>query len=820
MALLSAVALVPSLAAPRVVAQDQPPTLPAMQVVVLVDESGSIQDADLVREKEAARTIAFSPWGTGTVLSVVGFASAERAGQSAVDVVCPPAKISEAQQRDVVANCIGGLRKRADGEGDGTDHAAALQQALAHVGAGGPEKKIVFLLTDGKLDVSGSPSWGSDPDRRNAAAAANVREVLASLDKAGAQVWPLGFGEVDVAALGGFAKGRSCTPAAPDPRERVVPTSAELRTAIFDALSSASCIKILPPETGDVPKGGSLELTVDIPAVASDASIVVFKRDPRVQVEYRARNAARPAPGGGGAKFEFAGQTTETESLRITDPEPGQWVVRLSSAEVAAQDVAATVMYQAAVKAVLTTNPPQPAPGQTVEVDMQVWARGKAVTDPPTLQGLTFVTTLTGTSGFAPQQVTLNDSDGDGTYAGQLKVPDNASGDLTYTGEVTGIGIGGDTRTLFARVSKGAAAVQGQILFDDNRSTVTPGGTVTGTVAITNNSGKDADLRLRLDDLSPGTAVTVDPAAVRVGTGTGTAKFTLRFGPDSALGVSGGKLRLVDEKDAVVAERLFATEVAPEPGLPEKLWWLWTLLGVLLLAALVWLLLKLRSRAESRKVRGLTAQLWQGGFLTSELSPRDARAKVFRFVVVEEFTGLKLQQAGPGETNVYEVRRVRDGVSLTAPGQPPVVLTAGQRKEIGKDLAVGVADERGTAGAAVSGPPGDPFAAPAASTVDAAHGFGAPDVSMQPPPDPFGGSYDPFGGSAPAPAGTNGANGSHPDPFGGGGNRPDPFGGGSHSDPFGGGGQPDPFGGGGQSGGPSTRRGGQPDPFADPYNPF
>jgi hypothetical protein len=56
----------------HVVAQDQPPTLPALQVVVLVDVSGSLAEADLVREKEAARTIAFSVLAPGSVVSVVG----------------------------------------------------------------------------------------------------------------------------------------------------------------------------------------------------------------------------------------------------------------------------------------------------------------------------------------------------------------------------------------------------------------------------------------------------------------------------------------------------------------------------------------------------------------------------------------------------------------------------------------------------------------------------------------------------------------------------------------------------------------------------
>ncbi|HEX6343567.1 VWA domain-containing protein [Umezawaea sp.] len=721
--------------------QDQQATLPALQVVVLVDQSGSLDDADVTAEKEAARTIAASVLAPGSVVSVVGFGSSERPGQSAVDVVCQPTKLDSAQQRDQLAKCIGDLRKRNDGEGDGTDHATALQQALAFVGGAVPEKKVVFLLTDGKLDVSESPAWGDTPERRNGAAAAKVREVLGELDGVGAQVWPLGFGDVDTNALSGFAKGVSCTPAAPNPRERVVPGAAELRTAVVEALSSASCVKINPLVNEVLPPGGSVELVVDIPAIASDASILVFKRDARVQVEYRAPGASEPAPRAGGSDFEFAGQSTETESLRVTDPEPGRWTVRLSSSDIPAQEVAATVVYQAAVKANLTATPPRPAAGEEVEVDMQVWARGRAVVDPEMLKGLTFTTAMTGGSGFPEQKVTLADGDGDGTFSGRFTVPDDASGDLTFTGEVTGIGVGGDTRVLSTKVLEDAAQVQAQILFDSNRATVVPGGTVSGTVSITNNSGKPARLKLVIDSPSAGTTLTVDPATVEAAPGKTEVQYALRFGADTAIGPSGAALRLVDDANTPVAERLLAVEVAPEPGLLEKYLWLWIPLGVLLLAGALWALLGLRSRSEAGKARGLLAQLWQGGFPASELTPRDANAKVFRFVVQNDFTGPQLQHAGDGDPTVYEVRRVSGGVSLTAPGEQPVVLAIGERHDIGDDTAVAFVDEFGAVGV-TAGPPATPFATPdpfATGSAPAGDPFAAsfPSGSSYSSADPF-----------------------------------------------------------------------------------
>lgn len=741
-ALVTAVLGVGVLLAPFSVAQEQPATLPDLQVVVLVDQSGSLSDQDVVAEKEAARTIAAGVFGSGSVVSVVGFGSAEKAGQTPVDVVCQSIRLDTAQQRDTLAKCIGDLRKRRADEGAGTDHAAALQQALSYVGAEKPEKKVVFLLTDGKLDVSSSPSWGDTPDRRNAAAADRVQQLLGELDRAGAQVWPLGFGQVDQAALRGFAKGRSCSPSAPDPKEQVIPNAADLRNAIATAFSSASCVKYGPADTGTLPEGGSVELQVEIPAVASDASIVVYKRHKAVRVEYRAPGASKAAPDQGGGKFEFAGQSTETESVRITDPEPGTWTIRLSSSDIPAQEVAATVVYQAAVKATLTVSPPQMTAGQQVRADMTVRARGKAVIDPETLRGLTFVTTLSG-AGFPDQTATLSDQDGDGTFSADITVPGNASGDLTFTGQVTGVGVGGDTRVQPAKILKGAAPVQAQILFDPIGDEVRPGGEVTGTVSVTNNSGRPADLRLKLDGVTEGAAMTITPATVRADTGTSRTAFSVKFGDNTGLGATGATVQLVDSADAVVDNRPLNVMVEPEPGVFVRLIWLWITLGAVLALALAALLPRLRSRAEASRTRGLTAQLWQGGFATSELEPRDPDTKVFRFVLHNDITGLQLQDAGSDQAGVYEARRTGGKIGLTLPGGHRVTLAFGERHDIGNDLAVAFTDQRGTVGTPLLDPPADPFRT------------SAPD---SPPADPFGGSYpdpgptqtfsaDSFGGS-------------------------------------------------------------------------
>ncbi|HEX6351857.1 VWA domain-containing protein [Actinophytocola sp.] len=758
-AALSAAAVLPA-GATHGQTEDQPATLPPLRVVVLVDESGSLDEADVAAEKEAARTIVFSVLAPGSVVSVAGFASSDGPGQSPVDVVCPPTVLDSAQKRDTLGNCVGDLRRRNPDEGDGTDHVAALSQALDTVKADEPAKKVVFLLTDGKLDVAKSPAWGDTPERRNSAAAGRVREVLADLDEAGAQVWPMGFGDVDTAALSGFAVGRSCTPAAPDPRAQVSPTPAELKVAVANAFSSASCVRYGPLVTDEVPQGGSVELPVVIPEIASDASIVVYKRDPRIQVEYRAPDADQPAPRQGGTDFEFAGQSTETESVRIVDPRPGEWTVRLSSADVPTQQVAATVVFQAAVKANLSVSPPRPAAGQTVDISMQVWARGRAVTDPETLAGLSFVTTLTGDGVDRPPRVALTDDAADGTFDGKLTVPKEASGALTFTGQVTGVGIGGDTRVLYTGVQPGSALLTGQILFDRNDAAVVPGGTVTGTVSVTNDSGTPEQLRLLVATPSAGASLTVDPGTVRAAAGVTKIPFTLRFGDSTVLGSNAATLRVVDAADpaVVVAEREISVVVREEPA-PRWLFWALVALAALLLVAGAFLAGRLRARAAAARVRDLRVRVLSGGS-SDELSPRDPNAKRLVFAVHQEFTGWKLREVLPGDPNAYTLRRRGNKVVLVPPGGQPVALEPEEPFAIGAERSLVVIDDRSVVIGAATGEPA------ALGVTEPAATDGDDPFADVPPLDPFAEAMSSASGTSyPASGAVPDANSPVEDPF-------------------------------------------------------
>jgi hypothetical protein len=108
-------------------------------------------------------------------------------------------------------------------------------------------------------------------------------------------------------------------------------------------------------------------------------------------------------------------------------------------------------------------------------------------------------------------------------------------------------------------------------------------------------------------------------------------------------------------------------------------------------------------------VRGLKAQLVWNGSVSCELEPPNPRLKSFVFVVHDAFTGPQLQPANAGDPGAYQVRRAGSQLSLTPPGQQPMVLAPGARHDLGRDRALVVLDERGAGDGPLDGDPVTPI---------------------------------------------------------------------------------------------------------------
>ncbi|MEV4169183.1 vWA domain-containing protein [Nonomuraea sp. NPDC049709] len=597
-----------------------PSDVKPVRVVILVDESGSLSGQDVARERAAAQLIALSELSPQSQVSVVGFGSSNGPGQSAVDIVCPLTGVETAQDRESLSRCVERLHRRGTEEGNDTDHAAALEQALDIMNKPDDQQraKIVFLLTDGVLDVGNSPQYGADAQARNRNAQAQIGSGLKDAERARVQIWPLGFGSADKTSLDAFATGGWRQPCggqeSATPRARVVANSADVERSLLEAFAYARCAGIEESVTDSLDAGATVDLHVNIPIIATDGSIVVVKRDRRIQVTYFDPAGAQVPKQGeqNDSTFQAAGESGPVESLRIRNPLPGKWRIQLKSPPgVQRQDVSATVVWQGALRASISLSNPRPRPGEQVAVRLRLQTRTGTITDPAALEGLRFTARMSG-EGFQELPIDLSDTgdgadrgEGDGEFSGQVAIPASATGALSFLGRVTGPGVAGDERPYATRVAGPADRLRAQVQLD--AATVEPGAEVSGAVRVTNDAGP-AQLGLRLVDV-PGT-VSLSAQQLQAPAGASEHAFALRIGAGAPEGRIGGVVQVVDATGQVVAEEFVDVDVRPPTPLWQRLLQALLILLAIVAVALPFLLVRRRARRRAADPSELTLHLF------------------------------------------------------------------------------------------------------------------------------------------------------------------------------------------------------------------
>lgn len=684
-----------------------------VSIVLLVDESGSLQDAGVAAEREAAAFITQAELASSSQVTVIGFGgSTNLAGQVAVQVRCQSTTVATSQDRDYLSRCVQDLHRRTKAEGDATDYPRALDQALSvFASAPADARKILFLLTDGQLDVSEDPTYGqnSSADDRNAAALRRMHDGLARARDAGVQVWPLGFGRAQEGQLADFAARGSqqlCGPRSPSPRARVVSDPGQVADSLAEAYAAARCAGVNRSPVQTLEPGDSVTLAVEVPRIATDGSIAVVKRDPRIKVEYHDPNGRVVPKSGtdsdGVSTFQISGEGGAIEVLRITDPLPGRWQVRLvSSPEVSRQNVAATVIWQGAVRSTVTLNPPSPRPGETAVAQVVLETRRQVLTGSEVLTGVDVLATLTG-EGFEPVQLTLADDGsgrderlGDGRFSAEVAVPGSASGQFRLVGAVGGVGIASADVPFEGRVNTGQAQIRAQLRLSADR--VAPGASLGGTVEVTNDSGAARTLRLQLGDLSQGTLATVSPPTVQLpASGVASLPFLILFADDTQLGSRGALLRLVDDADPSLeyANLRVVVQVAHPPSTLYRLRYLLAAVAALLIAVIVAILLWLRRRQGMAAMPGVVLLLFRDETQLGFLAAPERQSAQFWFVIRDlDGSHPRLDHSADGEG--YVATRGPAGVVLVrGPNGQKLRLKTGTLQPVAQDLTLGVRDER------------------------------------------------------------------------------------------------------------------------------
>ncbi|WP_162684179.1 vWA domain-containing protein [Streptomyces populi] len=677
--------------------------------VVLVDESGSLSDSDVAAERAAASLLALGEVSDDSRAAVLGFGSVTGRGQTPVDTVCPLTRL-DTVGREQLSSCTAKLHRRSEREGNGTDFPAALAQALS-VLAGGADgtPKVVFLLTDGRLDVSASPAYGGNASSRNVNGRRALADKVAQARAQKVQIWPLGFGsgvdrsQLAELAAGGYRSRCADIPSA-RPTARVTSDSSDVASVLLAAFAGARCARTTPSRTVENVTSGA-DLKVTIPSVATDGSLEVVKPDAdAVAVTYYDPRGRKVPPHGSayGSSFERVGQSGPVEALRIRNPYPGTWRVHVQVLDgAAAQRITATAIWQGLLRSYILVDPPTPQPGQRVTARVTLQTRkGVVLTEEDQLAGIHVAVRLTG-RGFATRTVALAD-DGrgpdnrahDGEFSARITVPKTATGALTFVGVMAGEGIAGDQRPYVTEAVAAAPRLTAAIVLDDHE--VNPGGTATGRLELRNSDSAAHRLRLAWVDGTADKDLTVRPQALTVRPGAVTrVPLGLAFGENARPGAVPGRLELRDQASGrLVAQSFVTVEVVPPATFLERNATSVGAGSALVLALLTVLALRRQDRRRARDTSDIQLILYRDDAELSRLRAPARAGAEFGFTLRPVAGGSHrlLLDSSAGRSRV---RRSADGgLAIRLADGTRVPLPRGGRSPVADGLLLGFADHR------------------------------------------------------------------------------------------------------------------------------
>lgn len=695
----------PVTAAPQTEGEVKP-----IHLAIAVDESGSLSEADIGQERIAAAGIAMSELSPESDVTVFGFGS-NTGGVRAVDGrrICSLKPGAAAQDREAMGNCVEqNIARRERGKGDNTDFVAALNQGIDALTKPPRDDRprLLLLLTDGRLDVRGDRNYGDDEAAQQRYAEEQIKKlVVPKARAAGVQIWPIGFGaDIDFEMLTFLAAnaGRTgCQDSSSVPVAKRAADATAAVAAMMDAFVQARCLDQNRSPQKPLSDGEEVELRVSVPATATDGAINVVKGDPRVKVSY-VDPAGKEVPAVGsvdGTTYELAGTSGVVESMRIRNPRPGTWRIRLvAPANLADRMVSATAIWQGVLRTVFVLDPPSPQPGEKFAVLMRPQTRSAEITDPAALRDLSFSAVLTG-PGMSAGAVELADDGAepdtrakDAYYSAWFTLPAGANGSYQVVGRASGPGVTSDQREQTFEVAAAGPQLRAKMLLDGVEGQ--PGAEITGRLLTTNEASKPRPVRLELDGQNRD-AVRLATTEATVPAGSGSTAFAIRITDSAAEGPVGGVIRVVDAGSGkVLGNTPLDVTVLPAPTVWDK--WPWMLAGFLLLTLAVVLVRVLgRRRADGIDLEGVVLTLFEDGepLRPTLEAPKGARFEFdirfpddgtppfllrgsHRYSIVRDDGGFRVDLPDGETTPDTPVVRLRSGETVPLPGHPRLALSA------------------------------------------------------------------------------------------------------------------------------------------------
>jgi hypothetical protein len=663
------------------------PLASPVDVLIAVDESASITPAEITLERTAARLIALGEFAPTSKIGILGFGGPNEHyntttnPQPPVDPVCPMTEVDSPTNRQALSDCIGKLKTRTAEQGNHTDFIDAINDGVADLTGTGDTGRplLLFLLTDGGLDMVGSPDF---PGTSNAAINAEANQYLLSqtlpaAKNAGVRIWPLGFGpHVDVQELKEIAAGgaqNSCNATLPDatPHEVTVASASQIESELPQIYANARCSNYSPGESAPIGPGGSADLYVNVPDIVSFGSIEVIRQYQQISVTYfDPDNRQVPVPTGklAGQTFSLAGANGPVESLSVGNPIPGRWRVHLTAGPgvPAGTLVTTSVLWQGVLHFDIVTNPTDPKPGQAVTVTVKLQAGSRPLTADD-LTGVNVSVKISGPGLASPISVPVNDNGvppdqtaNDGVYDGTLTVPRSASGTLIAIGQVKAQGVVGDTQSTPITVNSSVLSVTGQMTLP--AGSVAPGGQATGTLQLSNPTGKPHTIRLIPEDAPPGVTITPPTISLPAASGTTSYQFTMHFAHSVPVGAVTGHVNAVDAATgALYAQGAITTTVSVPPKIYNH-WWFWVLAAFVvgLVALALWLAFAWLGRQRNEiSMEQIELILYDGGRpIDTLLAPAGCGSRL-PFSIDRSRPGLPRLEPDFGGASEYVARRWR-----------------------------------------------------------------------------------------------------------------------------------------------------------------
>lgn len=438
--------------------------LAVLDLVMLVDESGSETPQKVTDEKATVGMIIQSQLNPASRVTVIGFGGVNGVAPNevATDVACVPTTAGGAANLAYLSTCYDKLGPRGEKDADDTDYAAALTGALTYLSPAStatppsPAKaiKVILMMTDGAVDVHRDPQRGATPAARLTAENAAVSKELGIAKADGVQFWPLGFGtdigsNVDhtniteqqaLSYLNDMA-ARGASDACPGgsttsyPHATWVNNPDDASSALDVLYAAAGCLgenSVTKPLAG----GQSVTLQLTIPPLVSAAAISVARGNAGVLVVFTPPEGPpvtdSPAISGHGAPVEVL------HLANVTAADIGTWNITLTAPPAMASELArATAFWQGAVRARVTANPLNAIDGQKIGVTVSLLGPGGPITSAAALSSVAVGIIATGTDLTGTQRVPVSPVRGHpGEWAGTFTAPDKA-GTLHFQGTVT-----------------------------------------------------------------------------------------------------------------------------------------------------------------------------------------------------------------------------------------------------------------------------------------------------------------------------------------------------------------------------------------------